>query len=54
MFLEANILCVINLPGHKNIKNTLVYAQLVNLEEEDELIEQSFEHNGVKFFRKRE
>jgi len=52
-----DIFHVMQLPGHKNIKNTLIYTQLINFEAEDyvcktakslkeaaELIEAGFEY----------
>jgi len=37
-YKTKDILYVMKLLGHKNIKNTLVYTQLVNFKEKDEFI----------------
>jgi hypothetical protein len=59
-----DILYVMKLLGHKNIKNTLIYTQLIPFQEEDSFIskvastvEEGFEYvcdvDNVKVFRKR-
>ena len=44
-----DILYVMKLLGHKNIKNTLIYTQLVNFERDEYVCH----HKGVMIFRKR-
>ena len=56
-----DILYVMKMLGHKSIKNTLIYTQLIQGTEKDEFISQltklGFEHiceqNGLKVFMKR-
>jgi len=43
-----DILYVMKLLGHKNIKNTLIYTQLVNFERDEYVCH----HKGVMIFRK--